>query len=216
LLPDPPPDLGFIHVYQPPGQGDGRTLLLLHGTGGNEHDLLPVGQMIAPTAGILSPRGQVLEAGMPRFFRRLAEGVFDVRDLKARTAQLADFVVRAATRYGFARESVVAAGFSNGANIAASLLLLWPETISAAILFRAVVPLEPEPLPPLRGRRVLISNGRQDPLVPVHETERLAGLFRAAGADVSVGWQPGGHALTPNDLALAARWLEQSAGREMR
>jgi predicted esterase len=209
-----PPALDFVHVYRPPANPDAPVLLLLHGTGGDERDLLPVAEMIAPEAGVLSPRGQVLEAGMPRFFRRIAEGVFDIEDLTTRTGQLADFVVRAAAHYRFAAERVVAAGFSNGANIAASLLLLRPEVLSRAILFRAMVPLQPEPPPKLDGKRVLISNGRQDPLVSVGETERLAGLLRAAGADVAIGWQPGGHALTPGDLVLAAEWLRRTTDAE--
>jgi predicted esterase len=207
--------LDFVHLYvPPPGSGspgppvaEGPTLLLLHGTGGNERDLLPVSRLLLPGAGVLSPRGRVLERGMPRFFRRLSEGVFDLEDLTLRTHELADFLAAAAQRYGFDARQVVAAGFSNGANIAAALLLLRPETLAAAVLFRAMVPLVPDALPSHPGTPVLISNGRQDPLVPGAETERLVSLLERAGATVTLQWQPGGHELTPADVSGAARWL---------
>jgi predicted esterase len=202
--------LGFQHVYQPPtAERSGTpTLLLLHGTGGTEMDLLQLGRVLAPEAGVLSPRGKVLERGMPRFFRRLSEGVFDEEDLKVRTAELADFIAAAAAHYQFEPRRVIAAGFSNGANIAGSLLLLRPEALGGAILFRAMVPLVPAALPRHRDTPVLISNGRQDPLVSVDETKRLADLLRRSGAAVTVEWQSGGHELTPQDLNGAKRWLE--------
>ena len=198
---------GFVHRYQPPAVQNGPTLLLLHGTGGNEDDLLPLAGMLAPTSGVLSPRGKVLERGMPRFFRRLAEGVFDLEDLKRRTIELADFIGAAADRYGFDRSRVIAVGFSNGANIAASLLLLRPGVLAGAVLIRAMVPLVPEPLPSLASTRVLLSSGRRDPLVAAVETERLATLLRKAGADVTLVWQPGGHELTREDVDAARSWL---------
>jgi predicted esterase len=201
------PDLGFVHVYTPASDGDQRTLLVLHGTGGTEMDLLPVARSLAPTAGVLSPRGKVLERGMPRFFRRLAEGVFDLEDLRFRTSELADFIAAAADAYTFDPRQVIAAGFSNGANIAASLLLLRPEALSGAVLFRAMVPIVPAPLPSLPSTPVLLSNGRHDPLVSVDETERLADLLRRAGATLTLTWQPVGHELTPNDIARATQWL---------
>ena len=202
------PDLGFVHVYTPAASA-APTLLMLHGTGGNELDLLPLARMLAPGAGVLSPRGKVLERGMPRFFRRLAEGVFDEEDLKLRTAELADFVAAAAAQYTFDARRVIAAGFSNGANIAASLLLLRPDTLRAAVLFRAMVPLVPDTLPRHEATPVLISNGRSDPLVAPEQTERLAALLREAGADVTVTWQPGGHELTPADISQATAWLDR-------
>jgi predicted esterase len=201
----------FIHYYAPAPALDSPTLLLLHGTGGTEQDLLPLARLL-PGAAVLSPRGKVLERGMPRFFRRLAEGVFDVEDLTRRTHELADFVAAAARRYGFDAGRVVAAGFSNGANIAASLLLLRPDTLAAAVLFRAMVPLEPDPLPSLPRTPVLVSNGREDPLVPSSETERLAALLDRAGAAVTIAWQPGGHVLTPADVSGATAWLAARAG----
>jgi predicted esterase len=200
-------DLGFVHVFHPPATADAPILLLLHGTGGNEHDLVPLKDALMPEAGVLSPRGQVLERGLPRFFRRLAEGVFDIDDLKQRTHDLAGFVSRTSAHYGFDAERVVAAGFSNGANIAASLLLLEPMTLGGAILFRAMVPLVPAPMPSIPGTQVLLSNGRSDPLVAPAETERLTELLRTAGADVTLAWQQAGHELTAGDVAQAREWL---------
>ena len=201
----------FEHRFVPAVGGESRTLLLLHGTGGNEDDLVPLGEVLLPGAAILSPRGQVLEHGMPRFFRRLAEGVFDLDDLRARTAGLADFVGWAAGEYGFDPGQVTAVGFSNGANIAASLLLLRPGTLAGAVLFRAMVPLTPETPPALAGARVLIGAGRSDPLIIASEVERLAAMLAAAGAEVSVHWEPGGHQLTPADVAAARAWLAGEA-----
>jgi phospholipase/carboxylesterase len=209
-----PVDLDFAHIFQPPSASRGPvtqsaalTLLMLHGTGGNEHDLLPLAKMLAPGAAVLSPRGKVLERGMPRFFRRLAEGVFDIEDLRQRTHELADFIGTAATRYGFDPRRVVAVGFSNGANIAASTLLLRPEVLGGAILFRAMVPLVPERLPSIPDMPVLMSSGRHDPLVAPENSERLAAMLREAGANLTLHWQSAGHDLTDEDVTLAARWL---------
>ncbi|MGH3117762.1 MAG: alpha/beta hydrolase [Vicinamibacterales bacterium] len=199
--------LSFVHRYQPPARPDAPTLLLLHGTGGDENDLLPLGRELMPDAGLLSPRGKVLERGMPRFFRRLAEGIFDVEDLTRRTEELAAFIAEAAEHHGFDSRRVIAVGFSNGANIAASLLLSRPQVVAAAVLFRAMVPFVPDAPPPIDGASVLLSNGLADPLVSAAETERLAGLLRAAGADVTVEMQPAGHHLTPRDVSQARVWL---------
>ncbi|HLL88457.1 MAG TPA: alpha/beta hydrolase [Tepidisphaeraceae bacterium] len=198
----------FVHRYVPPTDGQrGITLLMLHGTGGNENDLLPMGQSLLPGAGLLSPRGKVLENGMPRFFRRLAEGVFDVDDLRRRTGELADFVPVAAEQYGFDAGRVVAVGYSNGANIAAAMLLLRPGVLAAAALLRPMVPLTPDPLPDLGGTPVLIEAGGMDPIVPAAQTDELANLLQAAGATVTVRWHGQGHQLTQADLATAAEWL---------
>jgi predicted esterase len=203
----------FIHLYTPPAQAGGPVLLLLHGTGGNEHDLIPLAELLLPGAGVLSPRGQVLERGMPRFFRRLAEGVFDIPDLKLRTQELADFIAASAAKYGFAPRDVIATGFSNGANIAGALLLLRPDVLGGAILFRAMVPLVPDTLPAIASTAVLISNGRGDALVSAEETEHLATLLRSAGADVTVAWQNAGHELTQQDVVTAREWLAQRPPR---
>src|SRR5438876_3188562 len=178
----PQPD--FIHEFVPGASN--RTLLLLHGTGGNERDLISLGRELDASAALLSPRGKVLENGMPRFFRRLAEGVFDLEDLKKRTNELADFVAAAGQRYGFAADNVVAVGYSNGANIAASMLLLRPEILHAAILFRAMVPLVPDNMPDLSPRRVWIGAGDQDPIIPRSEAQRLVELFAEGGPDVTI------------------------------
>jgi len=203
-------DLGFAHVYEPARQAGAPTLLMLHGTGGDEHDMLPLAKALAPAASILSPRGKVVEHGMPRFFRRLAEGVFDEADLRVRATELATFVAAAAAHYGFEPSRIVAVGFSNGANIAAGVLLLHPGVLSGAVLFRAMVPLVPATPSDLSGTRVLISNGRQDPLVAPAETERLARMMRDAGAAVDVHWEPAGHQLTNGDVAAARAWLSSS------
>jgi predicted esterase len=186
---------------------------MLHGTGGNEDDLLPLASVLMPDAGVLSPRGKVLEGDMPRFFRRLAEGVFDVEDLKLRTADLAAFIHEAAEAYGFEPRRLVAVGFSNGANIAASLLLMTPAALAGAVLFRAMVPFEPETPPALAGKPVLMLNGTSDPLIPAAQAERLAGLLRTGGAHVALEWQPTGHNLTDADVERARAWLAENESR---
>ncbi len=197
----------FIHEFVPGSSS--RTLLLLHGTGGNERDLIPLGRALDPNASLLGPRGKILENGMPRFFRRLAEGVFDLEDLKYRTNELADFVTAAAQHYGFAIDQLVAVGYSNGANIAASMLLLRPEVLPTAILFRVMVPLFPDKLPNLSSVRVWIGAGDKDPIVPAGETQRLAELLRCAGADVTIRSANAGHGLTNDDLEAARRWVAE-------
>ena len=207
-------DLGFVHRYVPAGRLGLPTLLMLHGTGGDENDLLPLGRMLLPGAAMLSPRGKVLEQGMPRFFRRLAEGVFDLEDLRQRALELADFVQGAAESYGFDARNVIAVGYSNGANIAAAMLLLRPGVLAGAALLHAMVPLEPEGRPDLSGTSVFLSGGRMDPLVPAAETDRLAALLRDLGADVTQHWEPGGHALGRAEVEAAARWLRLWAGSD--
>lgn len=206
--------LNFVHEFVP-GNSE-RALLLLHGTGGNEQDLIPLGRHLDPDAAILSPRGKVLENGMPRFFRRLAEGVFDLEDLQQRTHELGEFIIAATQDYGLEAAKIVAVGFSNGANIAASLLLLRPEVLRAAILFRAMVPLVPDPLPKLSDTHVLISAGNQDPIVPASETVNLASLLRDCGANVTVRSVNAGHGLTDADVQNARDWLKQSSNGPLR
>lgn len=198
-------NLDFIHEFIR-GSSE-RTLLLLHGTGGNERDLIPLGRALEDTASLLSPRGKVLENGMPRFFRRLAEGVFDTEDLRRRTNELAEFVIAAAQHYKINRNRLVAVGYSNGANIAASMLLLRPEVFSAAILFRAMVPLIPEKEPDLSSTRVWIGAGKFDPIIPGSQTQQLAKLLRGAGANVVVRYFESGHELTREDIDAAREWL---------
>jgi predicted esterase len=200
----------FVHRWEPRENAE-RTLLLLHGTGGDEHDLIPLGDLLDPSANLLSPRGPVLEHGMPRFFRRLAEGVFDLEDLTARTHQLADFVVASAARYGFDPLGVTAVGFSNGANIAAAMLLLRPGTVRRAVLLRAMVPLAPPAAPDLRGTAALIAAGRHDPIIAPAGSEALAAQLRAAGAEVSLRWEEAGHQLTRSDVDAARDWLRDAA-----
>ena len=201
---------GFAHNYLPGERdGSGITLLLLHGTGGNEDDLIPLGQQLLPGAAILSPRGKVSEHGAPRFFRRLAEGVFDHEDLLFRTHELADFVEKAAEEYGFDRERLVAVGYSNGANIAASLMLLHPRLLRAAVLFRAMVPFEPEETPDLSGMPVFLAAGRRDTMITPDNTERLAAILGEAGADLDLRWRNVGHPLTYEELEEAREWLSR-------
>src|SRR5207249_7527231 len=201
----PQPD--FIHEFVPGSSS--RTLLLLHGTGGNERDLIPVGRALDPNASLLGPRGKVLENGMPRFFRRLAEGVFDLEDLKTRTNELADFVADAVRHYKLAADQVVGVGYSNGANIAASMLLLRPEIMHAAILFRAMVPLVPDKMPELSSVQVWIGAGDQDPIIPPSEAQRLVELLRRAGAEVTIRFFNAGHGLTSIEVDIAGQWLNE-------
>jgi predicted esterase len=188
-----------------------RTLLLLHGTGGNEHDLLALGRELDATASLLSPRGRVLENGMPRFFRRLAEGVFDEEDLQLRAHELADFVLAAAEQHQLDAKQIVAVGYSNGANIAAGLMLLRPEILHAAVLLRPMVPLVPDAPPDLSGVPVYIAAGNQDPIVPVENTQRLVKQLRDAGAQVTATVADAGHALTQDEIAAAKTWLGEIA-----
>jgi phospholipase/carboxylesterase len=191
-------------VFHP---GTSPTLLLLHGTGGDENDLIPLGQLLRPGAALLSPRGQILENGQPRFFRRLAPGVFDEDDLVRRTHELADFVEdQSATRH---LGQIIAVGYSNGANIAAAMLLLRPAVLSGAILFRAMLPLEPPQPPPLGNTPVLLLAGRHDSMIPPAGTQRLALLLEQAGADITLEWRDTGHALEQAEFTLARDWLRR-------
>lgn len=200
-------DLGFVYRFVSAQEPGAPTLLLLHGTGGDENDLLPVGRMLDERAALLSPRGKVLEHGMPRFFRRLAEGVFDHEDLVNRTHELAEFVEGAVNEYGLDPRLLFAVGFSNGANIGASLLLLYPRLLAGAVLLRAMVPFEPENLPDLSGTPVYLAAGRSDPIVPPENTERLAEMLREARAKVTLDWQPGGHGVGQAEIESARNWL---------
>ena len=202
-------ELSFIHRFTPGERRDARPLLLLHGTGGDETDLLRLGQMVAPGAPLLSPRGKVLENGMPRFFRRLAEGVFDENDVRARAAELADFVAAARAHYRIA--APIALGYSNGANIAAAVMLLQPETLAGGILLRAMTPLaklEAGGAAGLAGKPVLIVSGERDQIAQPTNAARLKAMLEAAGAQVDQRVLPGGHELSQADVTLARDWLQ--------
>lgn len=188
--------------------GTSPALLLLHGTGGDENDLIPLGQLIRPGAALLSPRGEVDENGQLRFFRRIAPGVFDEDDLVRRTHQLADFVEDQSERHHL--REIVAVGYSNGANIAASMLLLRPGVLSGAILLRAMVPLEPPHPPDLGDVPVLILAGRHDEMMGAEQPQRLAALLLNAGAEVTLDWLDAGHGLGPADFKRATGWLERN------
>jgi phospholipase/carboxylesterase len=202
-------DLGFTHRYLPGEDESSPTLLLLHGTGGNEEDLLPLGETLAPGAAFLSPRGKVSEYGAPRFFRRLAEGVFDHEDLLFRTHELAEFVEAASDEYGFDRSKLVAVGYSNGANVAASMILLHPGLLRAAVLFRAMVPFEPDLTPDLSGMPVFLAAGRMDRMIPPDNAQHLADILVEAGADVDLRWRDTGHPLTYEEVGEAKEWLSE-------
>ncbi|MGG4393550.1 alpha/beta hydrolase [Paenibacillus thiaminolyticus] len=195
------------HLYEKGTDESTPTLVLLHGTGGSERDLVPLARMISPGSAVLSLRGNVLENGMPRFFRRLAEGIFDEEDLLFRTGEVNTFLDQAAEQYGFDRRNLVAVGYSNGANIAASLLFHIQEAWAGAILHHPMVPRRGVVLPELSGLPVFIGAGRNDPICSPQETEELEGLLRGAGADVTVHWERYGHQLTSTEAEAAADWF---------
>lgn len=197
----------FVHRYVPAQQPDAATLLLLHGTGGDEHDLVGLGRALHPDAALLSPRGQVSELGANRWFRRLAEGVFDTDDLLARTDQLASFVTAAVARYRLDTTPLVAVGFSNGANIGATLLLRHPSVLRAAVLFAPMVPLADPPRADLSGVGVFLAAGRADPIAVPQQAQQLADQLIDRGAAVELHWHPGGHGIDPTNVAQARAWL---------
>jgi len=211
---DDRPEGDFIHRFIPAQNvsSQAETYLLLHGTGGDENDLLPLGRMLAGDRKdicFLSPRGRVLENGAPRFFRRLAEGVFDEADLRRRTHELADFIERSAQRYKLDPQNITVIGYSNGANIAASLLLLRPAILRRAVLLHAMVPLVPDELPDLSEAKIFLAAGRFDPIIPPDNSERLAAMLKQAGAEVEIFWHAGGHELTREEVERARIWLAE-------
>ncbi|SDJ03716.1 alpha/beta hydrolase [Natribacillus halophilus] len=198
------------HIFQEGTNKEAPVLLLLHGTGGDENDLLPLAEMIAPESSVLSVRGNVSEGGMPRFFRRLAEGVFDKEDLIYRTKELADFLDKSADDYGFDRQNIVAVGYSNGANIAASLLYNYENVLKGALLHHPMVPLRDVSLPSQKELPVFIGAGKQDPICRPEETEELASTLEAAGANVELFWEDTGHQLTKTEVEAASEWFRNN------
>lgn len=198
----------YHHVFEPATDPTAPALLLLHGTGGNEHDLLRLGRTLAPGAALLSPRGDVSEGGALRFFARLAEGRFDPNEVTRRTHALADFITAACPQHQLDPSRLIAVGFSNGANIAATLLQLRPEVLGGGILFRPMVVLDqPAASGSLTGKRVLLANGSTDPLVPSDHPARLAELLRAGGAEVKLESVSASHQLTSQDVEVARSFL---------
>lgn len=197
------------HIFQRGTDETKPTLLLLHGTGGTESDLLPLADRIDHTASILSVRGNVLENGMPRFFRRLAEGIFDEEDLVYRTKELHEFLGEAALKYGFDRNHVVAVGYSNGANIAGSLLFHYEDALQGAILHHPMVPRKGVELPDLKGKSVFIAAGTNDPICSPMESRELQSILEKANADVKLHWESYGHQLTLSEVDAAAEWYRK-------
>ena len=205
----------FIHRFVPAEAGSADiTMLVLHGTGGNEDDLLPLAKELVPGAEILSPRGKVSENGMPRFFRRLAEGVFDLEDLAFRTDELTEFLDEASTKYGFDRRRVVGLGFSNGANIAASMLLRRGAQLKGAILLSPMLPFEPDVLPDLTHVSAFVGAGLADTMVAPDKARALVQVLRQAGANVTDYWHPGGHTITHEELRSVRAWLKTFGFRD--
>jgi phospholipase/carboxylesterase len=202
-------ELSYIHRFEPGADPTLPPVLLLHGTGGNETDLVPLGREIAPGAALLSPRGNVLEGDMPRFFRRFREGQFDEDDVRRRAGELANFVSEA--RRAYRLDQPWALGYSNGANIAAAVLLLHPNILAGAILLRAMAPLANPPTPDLSGVPVIILSGFNDPIAPLSSAEKLAATLDAAGAKVERDAMPAGHGLTQADLTRAKAFYAREA-----
>jgi phospholipase/carboxylesterase len=207
-------ELSYVHRFEPGADPSRPPVLLLHGTGGDDSDLLPLGREIAPGAALLSPRGNVLEGQMPRFFRRFREGLFDEDDVRRRAGELADFVAEARHAYGLAQP--FALGYSNGANIAAAVLLLHPKTLAGAILLRAMAPLAEPPKPDLSGAPVLILSGLSDPIATRFTAEKLAVALAAAGARVERDDLPAGHGLTQADMTRAKAFYASEATHSLR
>jgi phospholipase/carboxylesterase len=197
------------HIFEKGTRTGAPTLVLFHGTGGTERDLLPLAKQISPESSVLSVRGNVLENGMPRFFRRLTEGVFDEADLIFRTKEVSDFLDKAAIEHEFDRGNLVAVGYSNGANIAGSLLFHYKQAFKGAILHHPMVPIRCITLPDLSGTPIFIGAGSNDPICTPQETEELQELLSGAGASVEVHWERFGHQLTSSEAAAAAVWFQK-------
>jgi phospholipase/carboxylesterase len=201
----------FRHLYQPATGATPYSLLLLHGTGGDEHDMVPLAEAILPGAGIISPRGQVIESGAPRFFRRFAEGVLDVEDWRERSETLADFLVSICAEHQISPKTLVAVGYSNGANIAQGLLLLRPEVLGGAILLRPMFVTDDVPAKDLGGRPILLLGGTHDPITPAADLSQISQQLERRGAHVTIRTVPAFHGLVQDDLVLARQWLGDNA-----
>jgi predicted esterase len=197
----------YTHRFVPATVPGLPTIVALHGTGGNEHDLIGLTQTIAPGCAIISPRGNVSERGMPRFFKRFAEGVFDLEDVQRRAGELASFVASAAINYQFDAKNVYALGYSNGANIAIATLLLHPQSLRGGIFLRAQTTYTPEVLPNLSGKALFIGAGRADQLIPATQSDELQQLLQRAGASTTLSWQNANHGLVQGDVEMAAGWF---------
>ncbi|RWZ60334.1 alpha/beta hydrolase [Halobacillus fulvus] len=201
--------MNMKHVFKEGASKNSNVLLLLHGTGGTEQDLLPLAEWIDQDAAVLSVRGNVSENGMPRFFRRIREGVFDEEDLISRTEELHEFLQTASEEYGFDRSKVIAVGYSNGANIAGSLLFHYKDSLKGALLFHPMVPRRGIELPDQSGVPVFIGAGENDPICPAQETVDLKELLEGAGADVQDHWEKMGHRLTESEVKAGAAWYKE-------
>lgn len=197
------------HIFKQ-GNPDKPVLLLLHGTGGDEKSLLFLGESIDPEASILSVRGNLSEGGMNRFFRRLAEGVFDEADLDFRTKELVTFLDKASKEYRFNRQNIVAIGYSNGANIAGSMIYSFKDTVKGAILHHPMVPFHNRELPDLHNVPVFIGAGTNDPLCAPAESIELKTTLEGAGSDVSIYWGNDGHSLTNEEVTAAQAWYNRN------
>jgi predicted esterase len=199
----------FRHVFEKGSDSDDddRTIVTLHGTGGNENDFTGIVGKVSTASAILSPRGQVLENGMPRFFRRIAANVFDEDDVVRRANELSDFILASADKYDRNPDRLTALGYSNGANIAAAVILLRPEVFSCAVLIRPLLPLQNPPLPDLNGQKILVLKGKHDAIIPSANTDRLVKTFQRAGADVTIREMDAGHEITARDVDAISEWL---------
>lgn len=197
--------MSFVYRYLPGTGEDPRTAIVFHGTGGDENSLVPFAQSLMPGAAILSLRGRVDENGMPRFFRRFAEGAFDYDSIRIESDAVAEFLKQASVDYGIDLETAVGVGYSNGANIAWSTLLRHPGSFGTLVLFRPMVTLDDSS--DLTGKRIFVGTAEQDPIVPIENVQRLIEQMKSCGAQVEVSWHPGGHQLTRGEITLASSWL---------
>lgn len=202
--------LDFIHIFIKGNNNSNNCLLLLHGTGGNENDLVPIAKIIDENAAILSPRGRVLENGMPRYFRRIAPGIFDLKDLEFRTKELYNFILKAKTHYGMENHKIITIGYSNGANMALSLLFSYPGLLSGAILFRPMMPYKPKEELNLNGKKILVLAGLYDELIDSKITKELVSILQSKRANVELNWIKSGHALTYEEVEVAKKWYERN------